>query len=62
MIFLRSFENVGPDELIIHCGIWSVVCVQWRCVGGRFKKEVIVDGVSYLLLIRDEGSPPDMQV
>jgi len=31
-------------------------------VGGRFKKEVIVDGQSYLLLIRDEGGAPDMQV
>lgn len=30
--------------------------------GGRFKKEVVVDGQSYLLLIRDEGGPPDMQV
>ncbi len=30
--------------------------------GGRFKKEVIVDGQSYLLLIRDEGGPPELQV
>jgi Arf-GAP/GTPase/ANK repeat/PH domain-containing protein 1/3 len=29
--------------------------------GGRFKKEVIIDGQSYLLLIRDEGGPPEMQ-
>ncbi|VVC98432.1 unnamed protein product [Leptidea sinapis] len=29
--------------------------------GGRFKKEVIIDGHSYLLLIRDEGGPPEMQ-
>ncbi|EFO13781.2 hypothetical protein LOAG_14747, partial [Loa loa] len=29
---------------------------------GRFKKEVVLDGQSYLLLIRDEGSaPPDYQ-
>ncbi|XP_060801734.1 centaurin-gamma-1A isoform X2 [Amyelois transitella] len=28
---------------------------------GRFKKEVIIDGHSYLLLIRDEGGPPEMQ-
>jgi hypothetical protein len=26
-----------------------------RISGGRFKKEVIVDGQHYLLLIRDEG-------
>ncbi|KAL4228483.1 Arf-GAP with GTPase [Mactra antiquata] len=29
--------------------------------GGRFKKEVIIDGQSYLLLIRDEGGAPEMQ-
>ncbi|XP_061411434.1 uncharacterized protein LOC133345050 isoform X2 [Lethenteron reissneri] len=29
--------------------------------GGRFKKEIIVDGQSYLLLIRDEGGPPEPQ-
>lgn len=30
--------------------------------GGRFKKEVIIDGQSHLLLIRDEGGLPEMQV
>jgi len=30
--------------------------------GGRFKKEVVLDGQSYLLLIRDEGGLPEMQV
>ena len=30
--------------------------------GGRFKKEVIIDGQSYLLLIRDEGGAPEIQV
>ncbi|KAL8164755.1 UNVERIFIED_CONTAM: Arf-GAP with GTPase, ANK repeat and PH domain-containing protein 3, partial [Gekko kuhli] len=29
--------------------------------GGRFKKEIVVDGQSYLLLIRDEGGPPELQ-
>ncbi|XP_014679328.1 PREDICTED: centaurin-gamma-1A-like [Priapulus caudatus] len=29
--------------------------------GGRFKKEVVIDGQSYLLLIRDEGGPPELQ-
>jgi len=37
----------------------SAVCVL---VGGRFKKEVVLDGQSYLLLIRDEGGLPEMQV
>lgn len=31
-------------------------------LGGRFKKEIVVDGQSYLLLIRDEGGPPELQV
>lgn len=30
--------------------------------GGRFKKEILVDGQSHLLLIRDEGGPPELQV
>lgn len=30
--------------------------------GGRFKKEVFIDNQSYLLLIRDEGGPPELQV
>ncbi|XP_028654468.1 arf-GAP with GTPase, ANK repeat and PH domain-containing protein 2 isoform X3 [Erpetoichthys calabaricus] len=29
--------------------------------GGRFKKEVVVEGQSHLLLIREEGGPPDAQ-
>ncbi|KFM58698.1 Centaurin-gamma-1A, partial [Stegodyphus mimosarum] len=29
--------------------------------GGRFKKEVVIEGQSYLLLIRDEGGPPEIQ-
>ena len=30
--------------------------------GGRFKKEILLDGQSYLLLIRDEGGTPELQV
>ncbi len=30
--------------------------------GGRFKKEVVIDGQSFLLLVRDEGGAPEMQV
>ncbi|XP_058041237.1 arf-GAP with GTPase, ANK repeat and PH domain-containing protein 1 isoform X3 [Ahaetulla prasina] len=29
--------------------------------GGRFKKEIVIDGQSYQLLIRDEGGPPEAQ-
>lgn len=30
--------------------------------GGRFKKEVVIDGQCHLLLIRDEGGLPELQV
>lgn len=30
--------------------------------GGRFKKEIQIDNQSYLLLIRDEGEAPEIQV
>lgn len=30
--------------------------------GGRFKKEIVIDGQSHLLLIRDEGGLPELQV
>lgn len=40
-------------------GIINVIVVV---AGGRFKKEIVVDGQSYLLLIRDEGGPPELQV
>ncbi|XP_055022311.1 arf-GAP with GTPase, ANK repeat and PH domain-containing protein 2 [Boleophthalmus pectinirostris] len=32
-----------------------------RADGGRFKKEVLVDGQSHLLMIREEPGPPDAQ-
>jgi Arf-GAP/GTPase/ANK repeat/PH domain-containing protein 1/3 len=41
-----------------------LVCVSsslFLCLGGRFKKEVVIDGQSYLLLIRDEGGAPEQQ-
>lgn len=36
--------------------------INFLSSGGRFKKEIVVDGQSYLLLIRDEGGPPELQV
>lgn len=44
---------------------WSVPAwglIVRSVLGGRFKKEIVVDGQSYLLLIRDEGGPPELQV
>ena len=40
------FGQCRPDDLL----------------SGRHKKEVLVGGENYILLIRDEGSPPDYQV
>jgi len=44
-------------KLYLHSG-----CAGLVMLGGRFKKEVVLDGQSYLLLIRDEGGLPEMQV
>lgn len=46
-----DFSLLGPAGLTVH-----------SVLGGRFKKEIVVDGQSYLLLIRDEGGPPELQV
>lgn len=46
-----DFSLLGPADLTVH-----------SVLGGRFKKEIVVDGQSYLLLIRDEGGPPELQV
>uniref|UniRef100_A0A452ISR3 Uncharacterized protein n=1 Tax=Gopherus agassizii TaxID=38772 RepID=A0A452ISR3_9SAUR len=44
------------------CVLFFHLCNELLCVtGGRFKKEIVVDGQSYLLLIRDEGGPPEAQ-
>lgn len=40
--------------------VWGLT--MHSVLGGRFKKEIVVDGQSYLLLIRDEGGPPELQV
>ena len=41
---------------------WNLILQEESPEGGRFKKEIVVDGQSYLLLIRDEGGPPELQV
>uniref|UniRef100_A0A2K5CUA8 ArfGAP with GTPase domain, ankyrin repeat and PH domain 3 n=1 Tax=Aotus nancymaae TaxID=37293 RepID=A0A2K5CUA8_AOTNA len=46
-------EDPGPETG--HSPVWVQVS------RGRFKKEIVVDGQSYLLLIRDEGGPPELQ-
>lgn len=58
MYFVCELQNLSRfnDSNII------VKLVLFYFLGGRFKKEVIIDGQSYLLLIRDEGGSPEMQV
>ena len=55
VLFLCCHISKGNN----YCGVCMCVthCVMSTLVlsGGRFKKEVILDGQSYLLLIRDEG-------
>ncbi|KAF5911471.1 hypothetical protein HPG69_004392 [Diceros bicornis minor] len=52
-----GFLLIGPRGRLL-----SVLGLTMHSVlGGRFKKEIVVDGQSYLLLIRDEGGPPELQ-
>lgn len=53
-----SLIHVLPSTLSCFCFSLTLTSVT----GGRFKKEIVVDGQSYLLLIRDEGGPPEAQV
>lgn len=41
---------------------FSITRLSLSLSGGRYKKEVLVDGQSYLLLIREEPGSPDAQV
>ena len=52
--------NVGAN--IFYINIFYFIFQEESPEGGRFKKEVVVDGQSFLLLIRDEGGPPELQV
>ncbi|CAK1545998.1 unnamed protein product [Leptosia nina] len=54
----------SPDSgksALVHRYLTGAYMQEESPEGGRFKKEVIIDGHSYLLLIRDEGGPPEMQ-
>ncbi|XP_075883006.1 arf-GAP with GTPase, ANK repeat and PH domain-containing protein 1-like isoform X3 [Nelusetta ayraudi] len=50
----------GRSALVHKYVTGSYVAVE-KPEGGRFKKEVLVDGQSQLLLIREEAGPPDAQ-
>ncbi|XP_074653426.1 arf-GAP with GTPase, ANK repeat and PH domain-containing protein 1-like [Tubulanus polymorphus] len=52
--------NSGKSALV-HRYLTGTYMQEESPEGGRFKKEVMIDGQSYLLLIRDEGGPPELQ-
>lgn len=52
--------NSGKSSLV-HRFLTGTYMHEESPEGGRFKKEIVLDGQSYLLLIRDEGGPPEMQ-
>lgn len=47
---------------LVHRFLTGVYMQEDSPEGGRFKKEIMIDNQSYLLLIRDEASAPDTQV
>ncbi|CAH1776179.1 unnamed protein product [Owenia fusiformis] len=52
--------NSGKSALV-HRYLTGSYMQEESPEGGRFKKEVVIDGQSHLLLIRDEGGGPEMQ-
>lgn len=53
--------NSGKSALV-HRYLTGSYMQEESPEGGRFKKEIFIDNQSYLLLIRDEGGLPEMQV
>eukprot|EP00108_Taenia_solium_P006269 TsM_000540300 transcript=TsM_000540300 gene=TsM_000540300 len=58
---LLGSVNSGKSALV-HRYLTGTYLKDESPEGGRFKKEVVLDGMSYLLLIRDEGGAPDEQL
>ena len=55
-------EHMTNIKICMTSIFWILILQEESPEGGRFKKEIVVDGQSYLLLIRDEGGPPELQV
>lgn len=53
--------NSGKSALV-HRYLTGSYMQEESPEGGRFKKEIFLDNQSHLLLIRDEGGLPEMQV
>ena len=52
--------NSGKSSLV-HRFLTGTYMQEESPEGGRFKKEVVLNGQSFLLLVRDEGGQPEMQ-
>uniref|UniRef100_A0AAQ6AGL0 Arf-GAP with GTPase, ANK repeat and PH domain-containing protein 1 n=1 Tax=Amphiprion ocellaris TaxID=80972 RepID=A0AAQ6AGL0_AMPOC len=57
--FVNSQE--WTNSALVHRYLTGTYVQEESPEGGRFKKEMVVDGQSHLLLIRDEGGPPEAQ-
>lgn len=53
--------NSGKSALV-HRYLTGSYMQEESPEGGRFKKEIQIDNQSFLLLIRDEGGSPELQV
>lgn len=62
MFFFLFWNPIVAGYYLPTVNFQSHLMYNISSLGGRFKKEIVVDGQSYLLLIRDEGGPPELQV
>uniref|UniRef100_A0A8C7FFT9 Arf-GAP with GTPase, ANK repeat and PH domain-containing protein 3 n=2 Tax=Oncorhynchus kisutch TaxID=8019 RepID=A0A8C7FFT9_ONCKI len=66
VVFLLFLQGIvgnlsSGKSALVHRYLTGTYVQEESPEGGRFKKEMVVDGQSYLLLIRDEGGPPELQ-
>ncbi|MGH0120638.1 UNVERIFIED_CONTAM: hypothetical protein FKN15_010003 [Acipenser sinensis] len=62
LLFQGIVGNLASGKsALVHRYLTGTYVQEESPEGGRFKKEIVVDGQSYLLLIRDEGGPPETQ-
>ncbi|CAH8857545.1 unnamed protein product [Trichobilharzia szidati] len=58
---MLSLESSCGKSALVHRYLTGAYVHDESPEGGRFKKELSLDNQSHLLLIRDEGGPPDLQ-
>lgn len=54
-------SQTSPKSTLVHRYLTNQYVQDNSPEGGRFKKEIIVNSSPYLLLLRDEGGPPELQ-